>query len=54
MMNPAIKPADNPALARYHRQLLHYRDAVRKLWPQRRVHAGLVLTRSAQWVEMPV
>ena len=40
-------------LVQYRAQLLAYREGVRRLWPQRRVRAGLVLTATAAWIELP-
>lgn len=42
-----------PLLAEYQPQLRAYRDGVQRLWPGREVRAGLVLTASAQWVQLP-
>jgi ATP-dependent helicase/nuclease subunit A len=48
-------PQTDPAvlLARYRSQLLAYSAAVRRIWPGRPLRAGLVLTGSRQWLELP-
>jgi ATP-dependent helicase/nuclease subunit A len=40
-------------LERYRPQLAAYVEAMRRAWPRRTVRAGLVLTGSGRWVEMP-
>lgn len=48
----AAQPQAEPLLARYRPQLMAYVEAVRRLWPGRPVHAGLVLTATAEWLPL--
>lgn len=43
---------DAALLMRYRDQLLAYRDGVARLWPNRKVRSGLVLTHSLRWLEL--
>lgn len=45
--------SDDTLLQRHREQLERYRTAVRRLWPGRRVRAGLVPTAAPRWVELP-
>ncbi|MGH8506354.1 MAG: UvrD-helicase domain-containing protein [Stenotrophobium sp.] len=47
------QPDAGQLLAAYRSQLFAYREGVRQLWPGRKVCAGLVLTQTRQWLELP-
>ena len=44
---------DAALLAQYRPQLESYRAGVRRLWPGRRVRAGLIPTAEPRWLELP-